>query len=797
VRIRHLALAVIGVAAAAALFQAVAGTPGGTPPVLDDGTINVTASEDGRGAWVPYTLTVRNLGDHDFSGRLLLEKLAAPASVRPSVLAVPGVGNLVSPVSPGRQLSPPDAAYQFPVALSPRHKQSYDFYAPDDFVGVVVQDGLGRQVAEGEVDDRKSVAVGALTDSTTLAAKLEAIRIGDYTARVTSWDAATPMPSQAIYLSGFTAVVIDRFDSGRLGKAQLAALAVFVGLGGQLILAGGSGLGPVLHGLPAELVPFPTAGATTSESLAPVADLAGLGADVTAVVAQGTLAVGAAVILEAADGQPLEVEGRYGAGRVLELLFDPDSVAGGATGTADALASLALTQAVGRGLESIPGADAVGSTLLDAAQLPEVLFPRPTAAPVPPLWLVAGLLFIYLFLAVPMNYLLLSRIGMRTLFWATAPALAVLFSAAAFLIGQLLQVGIHDQEFQFYKVGPDGIASRVDVHGIVFPTRGSHLLTFGSDQLVAPYSIAFPDLTPSCSSCIFPAGSSGPGVEEHVLGGSSPAILEQGLVYGSVRVVGSASTGTGALQLTAHLASADDRITGTIVNTGKVPVSGLLVYTYYKGGYRSAVLAEGLAPGSEVQVDQLPQPIGDAAPLLPPGSVLTGSQAISLVADETGRRSLTHAGEVVIVGFLKPVDSRLGVDGLSPGGQVMAAFAMPVELESATGRLGEVAVPRLAGFYPETATGLFLDTYDVELPAVNGPLILRYDQRLYSDVEVYDWQSRSWRQGPFSQDPASPIVMLTQLDPSEVHEGLVRLRLHEISLSWGTEITVRFPGESP
>jgi hypothetical protein len=77
VRIRHLALAVIGVAAAAALFQAVAGTPGGTPPVLDDGTINVTASEDGRGAWVPYTLTVRNLGDHDFSGRLLLEKLAA------------------------------------------------------------------------------------------------------------------------------------------------------------------------------------------------------------------------------------------------------------------------------------------------------------------------------------------------------------------------------------------------------------------------------------------------------------------------------------------------------------------------------------------------------------------------------------------------------------------------------------------------------------------------------------------------------------------------------------------------
>jgi hypothetical protein len=797
VRIRHLALAVIGVAIATVIFQAVAGSPGGPPPVLDDGTINVTASEDGRGAWVPYTLTVRNLGDHDFTGRVLLEKLAAPASGRPTVFVVPGVGSLISPVSPGRQLSLPDAAYQFSVALSPRHKQSYDFYAPDDFVGVVVEDGFGRQVAEGEVDDRKSVAVGALTDSTTLAAKLEAIRIGDYTARVSSWDAATPMPSQALYLSGFTAVVVDHFDSGRLGKAQLATLAAFVGLGGQLILAGGSGLVPVLRGLPTELVPFAASGATAQESLAPVADLARLGADLTATVARGTLAAGATVVLESADGQPLEVEGRYGAGRVLELLFDPDTITGGAPGSADALASLALTQAVGRGLESIPGADTAGSTLLDAAQLPEVLFPRPTDAPVPPLWLVAGLVFLYLFLAVPMNYLLLSRIGMRTLFWATAPALAVLFSAAAFLIGQLLQVGIHDQEFQFYKVGPDGIASRVDVHGIVFPTRGSHRLTFGSDQLVAPYSVAFPDLTPSCSSCTFPAGSSGPGVEEHVLGGASPTILERGLVYGSVRVVASASSGLGALQLTAHLASADDRITGTIANTGKVPVSGLLVYTYYKGGYRSAVLAEGLAVGSEVQVDQMPQPIGDAAPTLPPGAVLTGSQQISLVADETGRRSLTHSGEVVIVGFVKPVDSRLGVDGLSPGGQVMAAFAMPVELESASGRLGEVAVSRLAGFYPETATGLFRDTYDVELPAVSGPLILRYDQRLYSDVEVYDWQARTWRAGPFSQDPASSIVQLAQLDPGEVHDGLVRVRLHEISLSWGAEITVRFPGESP
>jgi len=175
---------------------------------------------------------------------------------------------------------------------------------------------------------------------------------------------------------------------------------------------------------------------------------------------------------------------------------------------------------------------------------------------------------------------------------------------------------------------------------------------------------------------------------------------------------------------------------------------------------------------------------------------LTAGQAVSLVADEAGRRNLTHPGQLAIVGFVKPADSNLRVDGSAPGGQVIAGFGMPVEVESAVGRLGTVALPRLAGFYPESGTS-FIDAYDIALPSATGSLVLRYDKRLYSGVAVYDWAAGTWRQSDFSDDPTTPLVILTRLNPSEVRDGLVRVRVHEATLTWGSEIAVRFAGEAP
>ena len=320
-RIRHIVLAVIGLAVVAGVVRAAMPDSNTRPPVLDDGTINITASEDGLGSWVPYTITVRNLGDHDFSGRLLMLKRFVPKPTGPArfqpVAALPSIA---SPLGAGAQGMPPDAAYQFPIALSPRHKRTYTFFAPDDFVDVLVQDSQGQRVTEGQVDNRKSVAVGVLTDSSTLIPELQPIRMGELTVRVTQWDDAHPFPDRAAFLAGYSAVVIDRYDSSRLDARQRQALSDFVGLGGELVVAGAGDLPLSLAGLPPQLLAFNPAGDTVREPLAAVAELSGLHTQVATQVAQGTVVKGARVVLESASGRPLEVETHYGAGEVMQLL---------------------------------------------------------------------------------------------------------------------------------------------------------------------------------------------------------------------------------------------------------------------------------------------------------------------------------------------------------------------------------------------------------------------------------------------------------------------------------------------
>jgi hypothetical protein len=105
-------------------------------------------------------------------------------------------------------------------------------------------------------------------------------------------------------------------------------------------------------------------------------------------------------------------------------------------------------------------------------------------------------------------------------------------------------------------------------------------------------------------------------------------------------------------------------------------------------------------------------------------------------------------------------------------------------------------VARLASSYLVAGAG-FNDAYDIAIPSARGSLVFRYDKRIYSAVSVYDWTARTWRQGDFSSDPTTPLVMLTQLSPSEVRDGLVRVRVTEVNLTWGSDITVRFAGEVP
>lgn len=797
-RIRHLVLIALAIAAAATVVRSAAPDRSSRPAGVEDGTISVVATRAGVGAWVPYTVTVRNLGDStELAGRVLLARRAASQpSPAHSFSPFRGGPAVVLPWATGGTAGAgPDAAYEFPIRLNARHKRTLTFFAPSDYSTVLVQDGAGRLVSESTVEDRASLAVGLLSDSQTLAQALEPVVVGDLHLRVRAWTDRSPFPSRAVDLSGLSAILLAHYDTGRLSTPQIEMLREYVALGGELVMAGGADLSRTVRRLPDELLPFRPSGATATAGLESLGQLSGLALTASGPVAGGVARPGATVFLETAEGTPLGVEARYGAGRLVALLFDPDP--GGAESSAPGgLSSIALGTAILRGLDHFNASPARGRMLTDAKRLSDGLFPAPADAPFPPLWPVATVMVAYVLIVLPGTYLLLRRLHAAPFLWLTAPVLAVALTAALYLAGQMLQSTVRDQDLQLLRLGPDGAVSSMELHGLTFPGRGEHRVEFGGGSTAEPLTASYPALTPACERCPFPVQGTGGGAEEHVLFGPEPVVRERGVLYGSVRILGAASAGRGNLGLQAALESNQGRISGTISNTGGVKVRALLVYTRYRGAYRVGVVAPELDPGQMVTFSTEVGPIRDQVGNLPPGLRLSSAELAGLVADEVGRRNLDHPGQAVVVGFVPPAVSGVRVDGVVPRRRVLTAFGLPTELGRVSGLLGDFSAARLTAALPSPDGGL-VSTYDITIPSVVDPVLLTFDERLYGDIEVYDWEARRWHSPAIEQAPGLVLVGQTPLPPTAIRNGLVRVRAHEHSLNWGSDLSLRFAGEAP
>ncbi|HKF17539.1 MAG TPA: hypothetical protein VKF14_10165, partial [Candidatus Dormibacteraeota bacterium] len=85
--------------------------------------------------------------------------------------------------------------------------------------------------------------------------------------------------------------------------------------------------------------------------------------------------------------------------------------------------------------------------------------------------------------------------------------------------------------------------------------------------------------------------------------------------------------------------------------------------------------------------------------------------------------------------------------------------------------------------------GGFTDVYDIVAPQSGVPLVLTYSSVWTNSVELYDWS-----QGRFvsaasvtgSESPAGSVP----LSPELLRDGMVRVRVHEARLSWGTNVWV-------
>jgi hypothetical protein len=783
-------------AAAVAVVGLLIGLPAHPAAAADSQQISVTVTQawqlaSTQGTWTPYRVTVRDTGSAGFTGDVLLE----PSDTR----TVPA---LTYPV------------YRQPITVARGSQRSIVFHVIDLQGGYLaeVRDQSGRVVAHADpgTPPRSSSALGILSDLAQAEPKISAplhalTRVDSSLARFAS---AQEFPTNAVYLSGLSGIVIDQFDSAALSQAQVQALKDYVGLGGTLIEAGGPSWRRTLLSLPSELLPMRPS-ATSTASLAALADLAGRTTDATAQVASGDL-TGGRVTLAAADGQALVVEGLYGAGRVVELTFDPFA---GPFDTQVELAGLAWAHAISRALSGTQGgsrpvvaggfganaSSAIGATAAPgswapgftngADQIAAILTDTPVAN-APPVGLLGGLLVAYVLLAGLLNYLFLKAIGRRPLMWISLPLIAVVFTAGAYGVG----FGSRGSDFlvtelQVQRLAPEGAIQSYTFDGVYPPHKGDVTLTLPANTLVST-AVALNNIGNVTGGAV-------------VTTGTQPRVLLANVALWSMRPVQTLSVShpytyepRQSPAIDAQLRVQKGHVVGRVINLGPRPVTDLELVSATGS---ETVVSANLAPGATATVDVELNP-GTTGPIASPRDLGKALPGVSENSRETMiRLAASQAvngapGSLALVGFTRATDS-ISVDGAQPGRNIVAAAVLPVAVQSADSLAGITPRPRLVSNYGSPDGSTQVDVYDFDLPAgLVAPTGLVYQmpdtaQPSVRSVEVYDWTAHSWR-----ALPKQPVTARTQgpsgLRAGELAQGIVRVRVVEGFATNGANLAV-------
>jgi len=774
----------LGAAAAVALLGLLLGLPAAHPALAAaDPQLTVTITQrwqlsGTQGTWTPYVVTVRDTGNTGFTGDIFL------------------IPNDTRSVAPNTY-----PLYRAAITVARGSQRSTLFNVIDAQGGYVaeVRDASGRVVGHADAGSppRASSALGILSDLTQAEQKIAAplrtlTRVDSSLARFTS---AQDFPTNAVYLSGLSGLVVDQFDSAALSQAQVQALKDYVGLGGTLIEAGGPSWRRTLLSLPGELLPMrPTSTATAS--LGALAELAGHTTDITAQVASGEVGTGR-VTLAAADGQPLVIEGVYGAGRVVELTFDP--FAEPFDRQVD-LAGMAWAHAISRALSGIQGgsrpvvaggfgsaaASAGGTTAAPGSwapgftsgsdQINNILTDTPVAT-APPVGLLGGLLVAYVLLAGLLNYLFLKALGRRPLMWISIPLIAVVFTAGAYGVG----FGSRGSDFlvtevQVQRLAPEGAVESYTFEGVFPPRKGDVTLALPGNTLV--------------STAVSLNGDGRGGAV--ITTGPHPQVVLSNVAVWNMRPVQTLTVAhpyayepKQALPLDAQLRVQKGHVVGKVVNLSQRPIADLELVS---ASGSQAVLSASLAPGASANVDVELSP-GATGPIAStrdvaraiPGVTENSREAMIRLASSQAVNGVP--GSLALVGFTRAIDS-ISVDGAQPGRQGVAAIVEPITVQSADSLSGITPRSRLVSNYTSADGGTQVDVYDFDLPAgLTAPSGLTYQMADISQpnvrsVEVYDWQTHTWRampKQPVSARSQGPVPLRS----GELIQGIVRVRVVE------------------
>ncbi len=420
----------------------------------------VQAGFDGyckENAWTPVKVTLENQGE-DLEGRLetRVPGLMGEQIVYAQPLSLANNSRKETFLYIFSESFLSDLVVQFLVDGKPRSetKVKMDCYSAQDFLfGVIAANPSPFQVLSD-------------LDPPNGRASVAQIRPGD-------------LPDRPTGLQALDVLLVSGVDTGAFTASQRAALAAWVASGKRLIITGGPAWQQTAAGL-GEFLPLSPNSSETLPGIAALGEYAGRVANLAGetVVATGDLSADSKTLVDE-DGVPLAVERPLGSGFVYYLAFDPaQEPVKSWDGSVEFYRKLLSEPIVKLGWAN--GFHNLSAAREAVTSLPNLSLPGAS--------LVFAFLLFYVFAVGPANYILLRIFKRRELAWISIPALVVIFSAGAILVGGLAR-GSRPilNRMAIVQVWPGESQAQVDgLLAVYSPQRATYQVDIPAGFLVHP-----------------------------------------------------------------------------------------------------------------------------------------------------------------------------------------------------------------------------------------------------------------------------------------------------------------------
>ncbi|MBP8001882.1 MAG: hypothetical protein KA314_29480 [Chloroflexi bacterium] len=275
-------------------------------------------------------------------------------------------------------------------------------------------------------------------------------------------------------------LVVHDTDMSQLTTEQQEALNVWIGLGGKLVVTGGTGWQKTTTGL-ADYLPVTVTGSESIADLPALRNRVGLPFPETGpyLITMSTLRNGELLLHE--NGLPLLAEREWGRGRVYFLALDP---------TLSPLADWDGNALLwGQVVNSVPRTPFWGQKFSNFFAASEAIKNIPSLT-LPSAILLFCFMGFYVLLIGPANYLILRRLKRREWAWVTIPGIIIFFTACAYLTGFGLKGNdliLHQMNVAYGQTNSPALRVNSLV-ALYSPTRATYDFILPSEAMALPFS---------------------------------------------------------------------------------------------------------------------------------------------------------------------------------------------------------------------------------------------------------------------------------------------------------------------